>query len=40
MQEFTPGQENEELHSLIEQAKETVALLNDQLTVLNDDEDD
>lgn len=40
MQEFTPGQETEELHSLIEQAKETVTLLNDQLTVLNDDEDD
>lgn len=40
MQEFTPGQEIEELHSLIEQAKETVTLLNDQLTVLNDDEDD
>ena len=40
MQEFTPGQETEELHSLIEQAKETVTLLNDQLTVLNDDDED
>lgn len=40
MQEFTPGHETEELQALIEQAKQTVTLLNDKLTDFSEEDDD
>ncbi len=40
MQNFTLGKEGEELYSIIEQAKETVTILNSRLSDLDNEEDE